>query len=82
MAVAVALIRGLARRGSATIGNFWVDLTRTITRILLPLSLVVAVILVSQGAIQSFRGYTEATTIDQSVTYVDADGATQTVESQ
>ena len=82
MAVAVALIRGLARRGSATIGNFWVDLTRTITRILLPLSLVVAVILVSQGAIQSFRGYTEAATIDQSVTYVDADGVTQQVSSQ
>src|SRR5262245_33802334 len=49
MAVLVALIRGLARRQVETIGNFWVDLTRTTLYILLPLSLVLAVALVSQG---------------------------------
>jgi K+-transporting ATPase ATPase A chain len=64
MAVAVALIRGLSRRGSSTIGNFWVDLTRTTTRILLPLSFVVAIALVAAGAIQNFSGYHEATTIE------------------
>jgi K+-transporting ATPase ATPase A chain len=64
MAVAVALIRGLSRRGSSTIGNFWVDLTRSTLRILLPLSFVVAIALVAAGAIQSFSGYHEATTIE------------------
>ena len=55
-------IRGLTRRRSATIGNFWVDLTRTITRILLPLSFVFALIFVSQGVIQNLHGFTEVTT--------------------
>ena len=49
MAVAVALIRGLVRRRSATIGNFWVDLTRAVTRVLLPISFVVALVLVEPG---------------------------------
>ena len=49
IAVAVALIRGLVRRRSATIGNFWVDLTRTTTRVLLPLAAVVALVLVEPG---------------------------------
>ncbi len=57
IAILVALIRGLARRNSATIGNFWVDLTRTTLYILLPLSLILAVILVSQGVIQNFSEY-------------------------
>ncbi|MGE3108090.1 MAG: potassium-transporting ATPase subunit KdpA [Phycisphaerales bacterium] len=57
MAVLVALIRGLARRSSATIGNFWVDLTRSTLYILLPLSLLLAVVLVSQGVVQTFRPY-------------------------
>src|SRR5205807_5399809 len=55
-AVAVALIRGLVRRRTQTLGNFWVDLTRTTTRVLLPLALVFAFVLVSQGAIQNFHG--------------------------
>ncbi|MCU0310904.1 MAG: potassium-transporting ATPase subunit KdpA [Acidimicrobiales bacterium] len=59
MAVIVAVIRGLTRRGSATLGNFWVDLTRVVVRILVPLSLLVAVVLVSQGVIQNFSGTTE-----------------------
>lgn len=59
MAVMAALIRGLARRRASTLGNFWVDLTRGTIRILLPLSFVVALLLVSQGVIQNLTGYTE-----------------------
>ena len=59
LAVAIALIRGLIRRRSATIGNFWVDLTRSVVRILLPLSFVAAIVLVSQGVIQNFSGNTD-----------------------
>ncbi len=57
MAVLVALIRGLARRSAQTIGNCWVDLTRSTLYILLPLSLVLAVVLVSQGVVQTFEPY-------------------------
>jgi K+-transporting ATPase ATPase A chain len=55
MAVLVALIRGLTRTNSNTIGNFWADLTRTILYILLPLSLVMALFLVSQGVVQTWQ---------------------------
>jgi len=61
MAVLVALIRGLARRSAATIGNFWFDLIRSTIYILLPLSIVVALVLVSQGVIQSFSPSKEVT---------------------
>ncbi len=54
IAVAIALVRGLVRRGATTIGNFWVDLTRSILYILLPISFVAALFLVSQGVIQTF----------------------------
>lgn len=64
IAVAIALVRGLARRRSATIGNFWVDLTRATTRVLLPLAALAALVLVSQGAIQNFSGFTTATTLE------------------
>jgi K+-transporting ATPase ATPase A chain len=57
MAVMVALIRGITRHTAQTIGNFWVDLTRTTLYILLPLSLVLAVALVSQGVVQTFGDY-------------------------
>jgi len=57
MVVAIALIRGFVRRKASTIGNFWVDLTRSILYILLPLSLVFAVFLVSQGVIQNVSPY-------------------------
>jgi len=57
MAILVAFIRGLARRNAKTIGNFWVDLTRTTLYILLPLSLVLALVLVSQGVVQTFSAY-------------------------
>ena len=56
----MALIRGLARRNAQTIGNFWVDLTRSTLYILLPLSLVLAMVLVSQGVVQTFGTYQTA----------------------
>ncbi len=62
MAVMAAFIRGLARRRASTIGNFWVDVTRTTVRILLPLSFVVALVLVGQGVVQNFHGNTVART--------------------
>ncbi|WP_309711626.1 potassium-transporting ATPase subunit KdpA [Pseudolysinimonas sp.] len=63
IAVAVALIRGLAARKSGTIGNFWVDLTRGIVRILLPLSVVAAVLLLAGGVVQNLAGFQEVTTL-------------------
>jgi len=57
MAILAAFIRGLARRSTKTIGNYWVDGTRTTLYILLPLSLVLAVVLVSQGVVQTFNPY-------------------------
>ncbi|MGD9721393.1 MAG: potassium-transporting ATPase subunit KdpA [Pirellulales bacterium] len=57
MAVLVALVRGFARRQSATIGNFWFDITRSTLYILLPLSVVLALVLVSQGVVQTFNPY-------------------------
>jgi K+-transporting ATPase ATPase A chain len=70
MAVMAAFIRGLARRRASTLGNFWVDLTRTVVRIMLPLSAVVAIVLVSQGVIQNFHGHTVVQTLE---------GASQTI---
>jgi len=61
MAILVALIRGFARRSAQTIGNFWVDLVRSTLYILLPLSLFLSLILVSQGVVQTFRPYQPAT---------------------
>ncbi|MEP7047903.1 MAG: potassium-transporting ATPase subunit KdpA [Ilumatobacteraceae bacterium] len=64
MAIVIAMIRGITRTRTRNLGNFWVDLTRTIVRILLPLSLVFMVVLMSQGVVQNFHGNTVATTID------------------
>ncbi len=63
-AVAVALVRGLVRRRSHTIGNFWVDLVRTTTRVLLPLAFVGAIVLASQGAVQNFHSSRHVTTVE------------------
>jgi K+-transporting ATPase ATPase A chain len=63
--VAVALIRGIKRTTSGTIGNFWVDTTRTFLYILLPASLVYALLLVAQGVPQNFHAYTTAHTLEQ-----------------
>ena len=65
MACLVALIRGLVRRTVNTIGNFWVDLTRTVLYIMLPLSVVLALILVSQGVVQTFKAYPKATVLQR-----------------
>ncbi|MFC7327640.1 potassium-transporting ATPase subunit KdpA [Marinactinospora rubrisoli] len=63
MAVAVALVRGLVRRRSEQLGNVWVDLTRTVVRVLLPLSFVAALLLVAGGAVQNLSGLTEHATL-------------------
>jgi len=63
IAVAVALIRGFARHASATIGNFWVDLTRSTLYILLPISTLLAIVLISQGVIQNFAANRDVTTV-------------------
>jgi K+-transporting ATPase ATPase A chain len=63
IAVAIALIRGLTRRRSATIGNFWVDLTKATLRILLPIAFVAAIVLVSQGVVQNLNGNTAVKTV-------------------
>ena len=68
MAVLVAVIRGFTRRTAGSIGNFWVDLTRTVLYILLPLSLIMAVFLVSQGVVQSFSPYKNVPIV-QTITY-------------
>jgi K+-transporting ATPase ATPase A chain len=70
IAVAYALIRGFARRTSAGVGNFWVDLTRSTLYLLLPLSLLVAVIFMGQGVIQNFDAYREVRTLEP-LTYAD-----------
>jgi K+-transporting ATPase ATPase A chain len=66
MATMVALVRGFARRSADTIGNFWVDMTRGTLYILLPLSLVLALGLVSQGVVQTFGPYPKATVLQPS----------------
>jgi K+-transporting ATPase ATPase A chain len=63
MGIAVAFIRAFTKKETATIGNFWVDLTRSIVYILLPLSVVYSIIFVSQGSIQNFNPYTKAHTV-------------------
>jgi K+-transporting ATPase ATPase A chain len=60
MAVLIALTRALARHSAATIGNFWVDLTRSVLYVLLPLALILALILVAQGAVQNLKPYEAA----------------------
>jgi potassium-transporting ATPase potassium-binding subunit len=62
--LAIALVRGFARRSATTIGNFWVDLTRCVLYILLPISIVVALVLIWQGTPQNFSPYTEVATLD------------------
>ncbi len=74
LAVVIALIRGFARHTAQTIGNFWVDITRSTLYILLPLSLIFAVALMGQGVIQNFDAYKEVTTL-QPTTYSVTDSA-------
>jgi len=62
--VALALTRGIARRKATGIGNFWVDLTRAVLYVLLPLAIISALVLVALGVPQNFSAYTEATTLE------------------
>ena len=64
MAVAIGLVRGIARRESAGIGSFWVDVTRATLYVLAPICLVYALFLVAQGVPQNFNAYTQATTLE------------------
>ena len=85
IALAVALIRGISRRESKTLGNFWVDATRASLWVLLPGCLIYALRLVSQGVVQNFRPYDQAKLVQtQIVTTTGADGkaTTQTVATQ
>jgi K+-transporting ATPase ATPase A chain len=81
IAVLAALIRGLARRSAQTIGNFWVDLTRTTLYILIPMSTVLALALVSQGVIQNLRAY-DTVSLVQPTTDADGNAATDQVIAQ
>jgi len=64
IAIAAALVRGIARHSAKTIGNFWVDLVRVTYYLLLPICVVFAVFLISQGMIQNFKPYTKATLVE------------------
>jgi potassium-transporting ATPase potassium-binding subunit len=75
IALAIAFIRGVARRQKETIGNFWVDMTRATLWVLLPICIVGALLLVSQGVVQNLRPYDKATLVEsQQVPHVGADG--------
>jgi K+-transporting ATPase ATPase A chain len=79
IALAIAVIRGIARREQDTLGNFWVDLTRCFLWVLLPACLVIAMFFVSQGVIQNMNPYTSAQLVDpQTVQVTGADGKTTT----
>jgi potassium-transporting ATPase potassium-binding subunit len=85
IALAVALVRGISRRESKTLGNFWVDTTRAALWVLLPGCLIYALLLVSQGVVQNFRPYDQAKLVQaQDVTTTGTDGkaTTQTVTTQ
>src|SRR6266446_8605017 len=85
IALAIAFIRGIARRESGTIGNFWVDLTRCFLWVLLPVCLVGSLFLISQGVVQNLRPYATAQLLEpQSVQTQGSDGrtATQTITQQ
>jgi K+-transporting ATPase ATPase A chain len=82
LALAIAFIRGIARREMKTLGNFWVDLTRGILWILLPISILFAVALTSQGVIQNFHPYTTAKLVQpQAVTGTDGKATTVTTQT-
>lgn len=84
MALAVVFIRGISRRESKTLGNFWVDTTRAILWVLLPGCIVLALVLVSQGVVQNFRPYDHASLVQpQTVAITGAGGTTtQTIATQ
>jgi K+-transporting ATPase ATPase A chain len=65
IAVLIAMIRGFARKSAQTVGNFWVDLTRSTLYVLLPLAFILALALVSQGVVQTFGPYVKAQTVEK-----------------
>jgi K+-transporting ATPase ATPase A chain len=67
IAVAIAFVRGFARQSAKTLGNFWVDMTRATVYVLLPLAVVGALLLCSQGVIQNFDSYAKGTTLEGTV---------------
>ena len=79
IAIAAAVIRGIARRQSSTIGNFWVDLVRIHLYVLIPACLVYAIFLVSQGIVQNFRPYSTISVVDQSLAASATQPAQQTI---
>jgi K+-transporting ATPase ATPase A chain len=81
LALAIAFVRGIARRERKTLGNFWVDLTRGTLWVLLPISIVFSLVLVSQGVVQNLRPYDTATLV-QPQTVTGADGKTTLVTTQ
>jgi K+-transporting ATPase ATPase A chain len=81
IALAVAFIRGIARRETKTIGNFWVDLTRTTLYVLLPFCIIGALVLVSQGVIQNFSPYTQAKLVEPQQVEKTDDHGKKTVET-
>jgi len=85
IALAIAIVRGIARREQETIGNFWVDMTRATLWVLLPACIVGALFLVSQGVVQNFKPYTTVELVDpQTVQTTGSDGkvTTQVVREQ
>jgi K+-transporting ATPase ATPase A chain len=64
IALAIALVRGFSRRSAKSLGNFWVDLTRCVLYILMPIAIVVALVFVWQGMPQNLNAYTDATTLE------------------
>jgi len=71
MAILLAVIRGFTRRSAKTVGNFWVDMTRSTLYVLVPLSLVLALLLVSQGVVQNFKSYVDVPVV-QTTTMTEA----------
>src|ERR1700676_3620844 len=85
IALAIAVVRGIARREKDTIGNFWVDMTRATLWVLLPVCIVGALFFVSQGVVQNFKPYTTVQLVDpQTVTTTSSDGkaTTQVIKEQ
>jgi K+-transporting ATPase ATPase A chain len=79
IAMMAALVRGFARASAQTVGNFWVDLTRTTLYVLLPLSIVLAFVLVSQGVVQSFQPAAHVPLLEHAQAASGGDGAQQTI---
>jgi K+-transporting ATPase ATPase A chain len=81
LSLAIAFIRGIARREAKTLGNFWVDLTRSMLWVLIPISIVFALVLVSQGVVQNFRAYDTVKLVEPQ-TVTGPDGKISTITTQ